>query len=260
MLQEILAHKKAELAECKLRCMLPEIITLAEHEAPPLNLAEALAGGSALLIAEVKKASPSRGVIRADFDPVAIAETYARNKAAAISVLTESRYFLGSLDYLNTIRDALGKKRPPLIRKDFIFDPYQVYESRLYGADSLLLIAALVTPPELEELINLCRFMHMEPLVEVHDEAELDDALVCGARIIGINNRDLCTFQTDLSITGRLRPRIPHDRLVVSESGIHSYQDIWEMRKLAVNAVLVGEALMSAPDIGAKIRELYDAG
>jgi indole-3-glycerol phosphate synthase len=170
--------------------------------------------------------------------------------------LTETRYFKGSPDYLNDIRSALKRKTPPLLRKDFLFDPYQVYESRVYGADSILLIAAILTPPELEEMINICHFLHMEPLVEIHDEEELDAALICGARIIGINNRDLNTFHVDLNVTSRLRPRIPADRLVVSESGISTREHIYIMRELRVNAVLIGEALMTAPDIGAKIREM----
>ena len=256
ILQDILAYKKAELAENKKRCGLEQIITLAEHEAVAMNLAASLDGHSVKLIAEIKKASPSRGVMRRDFDPVGIAEIYASNKVAAISILTDSHFFQGSLKSLNDIRDDLGKNRPPLLRKDFILDPYQVYESRLYGADSLLLIAAIVTPPELEELINISRFLHMEPLVEVHDGEDMDAALTSGAKIIGINNRDLNTFQVDLGVTERLRPLVPQDRLVVSESGISTRRHIDMMRELHVNAVLVGEALMAAPDIGAMLREL----
>ncbi|MGA2158945.1 MAG: indole-3-glycerol phosphate synthase TrpC [Dehalococcoidia bacterium] len=256
ILHDILAHKKAELAESMNKCGLDEMISLAEHEAKALDLAGALAGHSVKLIAEIKKASPSRGVIRRDFDAIGIAEIYAANKVAAISILTDSHFFEGSLKSLNDVRDTLGNDRPPLLRKDFIFDPYQVYESRLYGADSLLLIAAAVIPPVLEELINLSRFLHMEPLVEVHDEEDLDSALTCGAKIIGINNRDLNTFQVDLDVTARLRPLIPEDKLVVSESGISMRRHIDMMRGLHVNAVLVGEALMSAPNIEAKLSEL----
>ncbi|MGA2367248.1 MAG: indole-3-glycerol phosphate synthase TrpC [Dehalococcoidia bacterium] len=256
ILHDILAHKKAELAENMSKCGLDEMISLAEHEARALDLFAALAGHSVKLIAEIKKASPSRGVIRRDFDPVEIAQIYAANKVAAISILTDSHFFEGSLNCMNNVRDALGDNRPPLLRKDFIFDPYQVYESRLYGADSLLLIAAAVIPPVLEELINLSRFLHMEPLVEVHDEEDLDAALTCGAKIIGINNRDLNTFQVNLGITARLRPLVPQDRLVVSESGISTRRHIDMMRELHINAVLVGEALMSEPHIEAKLMEL----
>lgn len=256
ILHDILAYKKAELAESMNKCGLDEMISLAEHEARALDLAGTLAGHSVKLIAEIKKASPSRGVIRRDFDAIGIAEIYAANKVAAISILTDSHFFEGSLKSLNDVRDTLGNGRPPLLRKDFIFDPYQVYESRLYGADSLLLIAAAVIPPVLEELIKLSRFLHMEPLVEVHDEEDLDSALTCGAKIIGINNRDLNTFQVDLDVTARLRPLIPENKLVVSESGISMRRHIDMMRGLHVNAVLVGEALMSAPNIKAKLSEL----
>jgi indole-3-glycerol phosphate synthase len=256
ILHDIVAEKKIELARSIKKIPLDEMIDLAEHMSHPANFAAAIAGSRVKLIAEVKKASPSRGVMRRDFDPVVIAEIYARNNVAAISVLTETNYFQGSIDYLNDIRNALEKKTPPLLRKDFLFDPYQVYESRVCGADSILLIAAILTPPELEEMINLCHFLNMEPLVEVHDEEEVDAALVCGARIIGINNRDLNTFQVDINVTARLRPLIPADRLVVSESGISTRDDILMMKDLRVNAVLVGEALMAAHDIDAKIGEL----
>ena len=256
ILHDIVAEKKIELAESKSKVPLEEIIGLAEYMAHPADFAAALAGNHVKLIAEIKKASPSRGVICRDFDPVGIAGIYARNNVAAISVLTETRYFQGSPDYLNKIRSMLERKIPPLLRKDFLFDPYQVYESRVYGADSILLIAAILTPPELEEMINICRFLRMEPLVEIHDEEELDAALICGARIIGINNRDLNTFRVDLNVTARLRPHIPADRLVVSESGISTREHIHMMQELHVNAVLIGEALMAAPDISAKIREL----
>jgi indole-3-glycerol phosphate synthase len=256
ILHDIVADKKVELAESIRRVPLADMISLAEHIAHPADFAKAISGSRVKIIAEIKKASPSRGIIRSNFNAVEIAGIYARNKVAAISVLTEKRYFQGSLEYLNDIRDSLEEKTPPLLRKDFLFDPYQVYESRVCGADSLLLIAAILTPPELEEMINLCRFLHTEPLVEVHDEAELDTALACDARIIGINNRDLNTFKVDINTTARLRPLIPSGRLVVSESGISTREHIKIMQDLGVNAVLIGEALMASPDINARIREL----
>jgi indole-3-glycerol phosphate synthase len=275
ILHEIVENKKLELAGSKKRVPLSEMISLAEGTTHHRDFASALLdtnhwrkvipadanfapikGRPLKLIAEIKKASPSRGVIRQDFNPAALARIYADNHVAAISVLTESRYFQGSLEYLNDIREALDKDCPPLLRKDFIFDPYQVYESRVFSADSLLLIAAILTPPELEELINIARSLHMEPLVEVHDEAELDAALICKARIIGINNRDLETFKTDIEVTRRLRALIPEDKVVVSESGISTRKDIEMMKELGIDAVLVGEALMASADIPAKIREL----
>ncbi|MBN1375668.1 MAG: indole-3-glycerol phosphate synthase TrpC [Dehalococcoidia bacterium] len=259
MLHDIVADKKIELAENVSRIPLEDMISLAEHIAPPVDFAAAISGGRVRLIAEIKKASPSRGIIRHDFDPAGIASIYARNNVTAISVLTEKNYFQGSTHYLNDIKEVLGVKRPALLRKDFIFDPYQVYESRVCGADSLLLIAAILTPPQLEEMINISRFLHMEPLVEVHDEAELDAALACNAGIIGINNRDLNTFKVDINVTAWLRPLIPPGKLVVSESGISTREHMLLMKELEVNAVLVGEALMTAPDIGARIRELGPA-
>jgi len=256
ILDEIVSHKQSELAAVKQKTPLQDIMQRASQTAPPLSLATALRRNGIGIIAEVKKASPSRGVIRADFDPVKIARAYAAGRAAAISVLTESRYFQGSLDYLLAVNKALGNTRPPLLRKDFIFDPYQVYEARAYGADALLLITAILTSQRLHELLSLSRRLGMECLVEVHDEAELDIALQNGAKIIGINNRDLRTFKTDIAVTARLRPLIPADKIVVSESGIASREDIRKMQGFGVNAVLIGEALMSAPDIKRKLREL----
>ncbi len=240
----------------KKRLPLAEVRRLAKAQPPPLDLAEALRGDGVRLIAEVKKASPSRGVIREDFNPVAIAGIYAAGGAAAISVLTEAHYFQGSLEYLKDIRNALGENRPPLLRKDFIFDPYQVYESLAYGADSLLLIAAILTPEMLVALCALSYELGLSCLVEVHNECDLETALESGAGIIGINNRDLNTFTVDLATTARLRPLIPADRIVISESGIRNRDDIDNLRRLGVDAVLIGEALMAAPDIAARMREL----
>jgi indole-3-glycerol phosphate synthase len=172
-------------------------------------------------------------------------------------VLTEERYFLGSLAHLKDISDDLGSKRPPLLRKDFIVDQYQVYESRANGADALLLIAATLTPGRLKELLDLSHELGMECLVEVHSESELASVLSNGARIIGINNRDLKTFNVDIRTTKKLWPLVPPDRLVVSESGIRRRADVEKMKEWGVHAVLIGEALVSAPDIGARMRELF---
>ena len=208
------------------------------------------------IIAEVKKASPSKGVIKVDFDLVAIARAYADGGAAAISVLTEEKYFQGSRDYLKAIADDLGENCPPLLRKDFLVDPYQIYEARGYRADAVLLIAAILSPSDLVSLLDLAHRLGMSALVEAHTEAEVQAALDAGARIIGINNRDLKTFKVNLETTARLRPLIPSDRLVVSESGISTRADIVYLSQLGVNAALVGEALMTTPDIGQKLKEL----
>jgi len=256
ILDQIVADNRLELEARKYTSPLAELQRVALEQLSPLDLASALRGDRIQLIAEVKKASPSRGIICPDFNPVEIAQTYASNGAAAISVLTEAKYFQGSLNHLRDIRKALGNKRLPLLRKDFIYDPYQVYESRAYGADSLLLIVAILSSEQLEELLGLSHELGMSCLVEVHNEAELEIALNSGARIIGINNRDLTTFTVDLTTTKRLRPLIPQDRIVVSESGIKDRSDIEKLREWGVDAVLIGESLMSAPNIASKMKEL----
>ena len=256
ILDEIVANKTIELRETRGRVPLGEVKRLARHQAPAKDFAAALRGDRIRLIAEVKRASPSKGIISVEFDPVGTARTYASNGANAISVLTESKYFQGSLDVLDSIGKALGETRPPLLRKDFLFDPYQIYEARAHGADALLLIVAALKPAELKRLISMTHDLGMECLVEVHNEAELDTALGTEAKVIGINNRDLKTFNVDLGATERLRPRIPRDRIVVSESGIQTRADMQRLRDCGVDAVLIGEALMSAPDIPARIKEL----
>jgi indole-3-glycerol phosphate synthase len=254
ILDRIVSYNSEELEHKKRRLPLAELQRMALQQSRALNMASALRGDDIRLIAEVKKASPSRGIIRSDFDPVEIARTYAGNGAAAISILTEARHFQGSLDHLKNIREALTDI--PLLRKDFIVDPYQVYESRAYGADSLLLIVAVLSLETLKELLRLSHELNMTCLVEVHNEAEVEIALKSEARIIGINNRDLNTFDVDIATTERLRPLIPKDRIVVSESGIKSRADIEKLRRSGIDAVLVGEYLMSAPDIGAGMRKL----
>jgi indole-3-glycerol phosphate synthase len=255
ILDEIVAHNSQELELKKRSLPVTELQMMSLQQPPPLDFASCLCGEGIRLIAEVKKASPSRGIIRPDFDAVEIARTYADNGASAISVLTENRYFKGNLNHLADIRKVLHNKLP-LLRKDFIFDPYQIYESRAYGADSLLLIVAILKPAKLKELLQLSRKLHMSCLVETHNEAEVETALKSEAKIIGINNRDLTNFSVDIANTERLRPLIPPDRIVVSESGIKERKDIERLKQLSINAVIVGESLMSAPDIAAKMREL----
>ena len=255
ILDEIVENTRQELRVHKHMLPAEKLERLARSEPLPLDFKAALRGDGVKLIAEVKKASPSCGVIREDFDPVQVAATYVENGAAAISVLTESRYFQGSLSCLSEIKKSLGA-RVPLLRKDFIIDPYQVYESRVYGADALLLIVAVLTPSELESLLVLSRRLGLSCLVEVHDEAQLETALRSGAEIIGINNRDLTTFRVDMGVTERLCPLVPPDRLVVSESGIKTRGDIEKLRTWGVNAALVGESLVAVPDIASAVREL----
>src|SRR4030043_41220 len=255
ILDRIVSQNLEALEHKKLRLPMAELQKMASEQPPALDLASALRDDGIKLIAEIKKASPSRGVIRPDFDPVEIARIYAGNGAAAVSVLTEALHFQGSLDHLKNIRKALPDKLP-LLRKDIIVDPYQIYESRAYGADSLLLIVAILKPEKLGELLGISHELNMSCLVEVHNEAEVEIALKSQAKIIGINNRDLNTFGVDLATAERLRPLIPSDRIVISESGIKERNDIERLRQLSVDAVIVGESLMSAPDIAARMREL----
>lgn len=253
MLEKIVADKKEELKGRKQAVPVSELKAQIAQRARTLDFTAALKRDDVSLIAEVKKASPSRGVLCPDFDPVLLARTYADNGAAAISVLTESKYFQGNLDHLAEIRK---KVEIPLLRKDFIFDPYQVYESLAYGADALLLIVAILKQKQLEELLTLSHELGLSCLVEVHNEGEVEKALRSGAQIIGINNRDLKTLSVDIGTTQRLRSMIPEGKIVVSESGISSRNDIDSLKKWGVNAALVGEALLTADDIAVKMREL----
>ena len=251
ILGEIIKFKKEELARRKQTMPLSELKALSSKK----DFALALRGEGIQLIAEVKKASPSRGVICPAFDPLRLAQTYADNGAAAISVLTEERYFQGSLEHLAAIKGMLNQREIPVLRKDFIFDPYHVYESCAYGADALLLIVAILSSEQLQELLSLSHSLGLQCLVEVHDEAELESAIQSGAKIIGINNRNLGTFSVDLATTERLRPLVPADRIVVSESGIKDRADVQMLREWGVDAVLVGETLVAAEDVTAKMRE-----
>ena len=255
ILDEIIEAKREELAGLKQTVPLYQLEECIAAQPPPLDFASALRGEGIRLIAEVKKASPSRGIICPDLDPVELAQTYADNGAAAISVLTERRYFLGSLEHLAAIKENLNKQNIPLLRKDFIFDPYQVYESCAYGADAILLIVAILSGDKLEEMLSLSHNLGLECLVEVHNEAEMESAILSGAKIIGINNRDLGSFSVDLTTTKRLCPLVPPDRIIVSESGIKDRADVLMVRGWGVDAILVGEAIVSADDVAAKMRE-----
>lgn len=260
ILESIVAQKRQEVEAQKRAVPLEALEQRIARQPTPANLSGALMGDGVHLIAEIKQASPSRGLLCADFDPVSLANTYADNGAAAISVLTDPR-FQGTLEHLENVKMAVSPHKIPVLRKDFIFDPYQVYEARAYGADALLLIVAILTPQQMKELLALSQRFWLQCLVEVHSQEELDTALEVGAEIIGINNRDLHTFQTDLSVTENLAPMVPPGKIIVSESGINTEQDMIKLRRLGVHAALVGEALLTASDVAAKVRELagYDA-
>ncbi len=259
ILDRIVADKREELAVAQRRVPFAELKARLPQAPPPRPFAQALRDDSIRLIAEVKKASPSRGLLRDQFDPLALARAYAEGGAAAVSVLTDEKHFQGSLDHLASIRADL-RKGPPLLRKDFLFDHYQLYEARVHGADAVLLIAAILNPALLAQLIGLAKALDMDALVEVHDELELERALMASAALVGVNNRDLRTFEVDLATTERLRPLIPPEVIVVAESGILTRADIQRLQALDVHAVLIGEALVTAPDPAAKIRELFPDG
>ena len=262
-LTEIFAHKRRELAERRAARPLGAVIAAARRAPPPLDFEKALRAAPArpALIAEIKAASPSRGVLAPNFDPGRLARDYADNGAAALSVLTDERYFRGSLHHLEAVRpQAPGV---PLLRKDFICDAYQVYEARAAGAGAVLLIAAALTGDELAGLHELARTLGMAALVEVHAADELAGALACHPGLLGINNRNLHDFTVDLGTTESLAPQVPEDVCLVAESGIFCATDIARLDAIprpsggrGIEAVLVGEALVTAADVGAKTREL----
>jgi indole-3-glycerol phosphate synthase len=260
ILKKIIARKIEEIAERKQACALPEIRQRAEAADEVRGFADAIkakiATGNSAVIAEIKKASPSKGVMREDFHPADIAASYEKAGAACISVLTDADFFQGSEDYLQQARAACSL---PVIRKDFIIDPYQVYESRAIGADCILLIVAALNDVQLSELSSLARDLNMDVLVEVHDAEELERAMLLKLPLIGINNRNLRTFEVSLQNTLDLLKQIPDDRIVVTESAIHNKEDVALMRDNAVNAFLVGEAFMRAEDPGAALVELFDS-
>ncbi len=254
ILTEIIERKKQTLEKAKKVLPLEQLgRSLAYNPYVPRPFAQSLALGGMRIIAEVKKASPSKGIIRENFDPLEIAREYETHQAAAISVLTEEHFFLGNLEYLSTIRRFV---RLPLLRKDFIFDTYQIVESAVYGADSLLLIAAILSKKELQELINASRHFGIEPLVEVHNKTELLRAIAAGADIIGINHRNLEDFKMDMELAKKLIPLIPKGKIIVAESGLHSREQLEELQAIGAHAFLMGEFFMRQDSIGAALDSL----
>ncbi|MCK9418474.1 MAG: indole-3-glycerol phosphate synthase TrpC [Nitrospirae bacterium] len=254
ILDEIIANKKKELAETKRQAPFPDIKSKAVDAEPTRGFGIALAGpGDIRLIAEVKKASPSKGVIREDFDPVAIAQIYEESGASCLSVLTEKKFFQGKLEYLGLIRKTVGL---PLLRKDFIIDEYQIYEARAAGADAILLIAACLEREQMTDYLGIAKQLGLDVLVESHTAKELDKSLRAGATIVGINNRDLTTFSVSLQTTLDLIQDVPDDRTVVSESGVMTRDDVVKLHHAGVDAILVGESLMREKDVGKKVKEL----
>lgn len=261
ILDEIINNKKMELdrlkADFPVKGLIHGLKMRIKQLPPARDFVKAVKGGGIKIIAEVKKASPTKGIIRKNFDPLEIARIYEANGASAISVLTEEKYFQGHIDYLKEIKDAVSI---PIIRKDFIFDEYQVYESRAAGADAILLIAGILEKKAIDEFLKLSHSLGMSCLVEAHDEHDIDKVLSTKAKLIGINNRDLKTFKTDIKTTLNLIAKIPKDRVVVSESGINSYNDVDMLKRKGIHIFLVGEPLMRENDIGKKLRELRGIG
>jgi len=260
ILDDIIRYKKnIELPKQKAAVSAATVRAEAVLAETPSDFLSALKNAPGVaLIAEVKKASPSKGVIRPDFDPVALARAYAENGAAAISVLTDTNYFQGRLDFLPKISTALKKvKSPrPLLRKDFIFDPYQIYEARAAGASAVLLIAAVLKDAELESLFGLARKLGLTVLLEVHNRAELERVLPLKPRLIGVNNRNLHDFSVRLETSLDLRAHIPAETMMVAESGIRTRADVERLAAVGVDAILVGEAIVRQKDVGLKVREL----
>lgn len=258
ILNKILEVKKVEVAEASAKKSLEQLQMEVAQRDTPRNFVAAIqakiAAGNAAVIAEVKKASPSKGVLREDFKPAEIAASYAAHGAACLSVLTDTPFFQGSVDYLIQARAACAI---PVLRKDFLVDPYQVWQARAMGADAILLIAAALRLEQMQEMESLALQLGLSVLVEVHDGVELEAALQLQTPLIGINNRNLRTFDVSLNTTLNLLSRIPDDRIVVTESGIFSSADVALMRAQGVHTFLVGEAFMRAPDPGQELARLF---
>lgn len=256
VLDRIVQHKRGEVAAAKAARPLA-IVQSALAAAPPVrDFAAALAWPGTRIIAEVKGASPSAGVIRDGFDPVAVATLYAHSGAACISCLTDEKFFQGRLEYLTAIRQAVPI---PVLRKDFLIDPYQVYEARAAGADAVLLIAECLDDASLAELYRLTRELGMQALIEIYEPENLDRVLALNPRIVGVNNRNLKTMIVDIGHSLTIKPRVPADVLFVSESGIRERSDVETLERAGVRCVLIGESLMRSQDPGAKLRSLQDS-
>ena len=252
ILLEIIENKKREIIIRRQKQPLELLLPNIPQAGPVRGFKKAIASSFGL-IAELKKASPSAGIIREKFDAVEIAKIYTRRHAKAISILTDEKYFQGKMEYLKMVREKIDL---PILQKDFIIDEYQIYEARIWGADAILLIVAILSFQQLIYFSFLARKLKLDCLVEVHNEEELKIALEAGAEIIGINNRNLQDFSVDLTNTARLKDKIPSGKIVVSESGIRSKEDIKFLKNLKINAILIGETLLRSKDIGAKIKEL----
>ena len=255
MLDDIVTTKQQEVENAKAELPFDDLKARLASHLTERNFSKAISQpGKLSLIAELKRKSPSRGMLRERFDPVSLAQELQGAGASALSVLTDEAYFGGHLEFL---RDVKQFTELPVLRKDFLVDPYQVYEAAFYEADAVLLIVRLLTEEELSLCMQAADKLGLEPVVEVHSEHELKMALSCGAHVLGINHRDLATFQLDSTLTAKLVPQIPAGKVIIAESGVQKPEDVQRMKALGVHAVLIGEALMTVPDAGAKVRELF---
>ncbi len=259
ILDKIIATKKQEVAAGKIKHPLSSL-TARINDLPPCrgfinNIRQTLTNKQTAVIAEIKKASPSKGIIRPDFDAETIAQSYQAGGATCLSILTDKDYFQGNDDYLRQVREVV---KLPILRKDFMIDPWHIYHSRLIGADCILLIVSALQDTTLVELTELSHNLGLDVLMEVHDEFEMERALNTSAQLIGINNRNLKTFKTSLKTSERLAKMVPNDRIVVSESGIHSQQDLQFLIKQSIHTFLIGESLMRHPDPGAQLKHLIN--
>ncbi len=254
ILGKIVSHKKKNVAERKKEIPLAKLKDKIATFPPARDFKNAISlPGKISLICEIKRASPSSGLICKEFDPKRIAQIYEKNGAAAISVLTEDKYFQGDILHLFSVKQSANV---PILRKDFIIDEYQLYESRAFGADALLLIASILDGKQIGELVKITENLGMEALVEVHSEEDLEKVLSTPTDIIGINNRNLKDFTVNLNVTKELRKKIPREKTVVSESGIKTREDVLLLKNIGINAILVGQVLLESEDIGRKLREL----
>lgn len=252
-LESIISYKRKEIGRNKTAIPLETLKSRITDLPPTRDFKEAISQDGLNLIAEIKRASPSKGIIRKEFDPVEIAKIYQASGASAVSVLTTEKFFYGSLDFLSQVKEVTTI---PILQKDFIVDEYQIYQARANKADAILLIASILVEAQINSFLECARNLGLDCLVEVHSKEELSKVLTSKAQIIGINNRDLTTLTTDLSTTLTLSKLVPKDRMLVSESGIETQEDVKRVQECGVRAILVGESLMRAPDISAKMKEL----
>ena len=256
ILKEIVEKKETRVSQRKVILPVATLLSKINQTGIPLNFAGRLMGESLRVIAEIKKASPSKGIFREQLDVCELSSTYVQNGAAAVSVLTNEDHFRGSIEDLAVVGETVHPEGVPVLCKEFIFDEYQIYEARAFGADAVLLIVAMLSESQIREFMELANSLYLQCLVEIHDEHELEIAMNCEAEVIGINNRNLHSFETSIAVTENLAPKIPKDTIIVSESGISTKKDAERVFRSGAGAILVGESLVTASDAGQALRSL----